>query len=97
MSLMLCSCNVIKNLLYLTPSVIFCSLLDDEKEVDESEKPYRRLDSQGRKHSPHWYGRRIAKFGQAGKVQHQSLSALHLLTRAILIIHIIITQILIGT
>lgn len=51
------------------------SLLDDEKEVDESEKPYRRLDSQGRKHSPHWYGRRIAKFGQAGKV-HEAIRVL---------------------
>ena len=42
--------------------------LDDEGEVDETERPYVRLDSVGRKHSPDYYGRRIAKLGRQGKV-----------------------------
>ena len=46
-----------------------------DKSDDETEKfiplsPYRR------KHNPHWYGRRIAKFGRAGKVVSQFFSTL---------------------
>ena len=38
-----------------------------DKSGDETEK-FIPLSAFGRKHNPHWYGRRIAKFGRAGKV-----------------------------
>jgi len=50
--------------------VLFFVSAAGDKSDDETEKfiplsPYRR------KHNPHWYGRRIAKFGRAGKVVSQ--------------------------
>ncbi|ESO10019.1 hypothetical protein HELRODRAFT_109396 [Helobdella robusta] len=41
---------------------------DDEDESDESEFPYRRLDSKFRKHEPDWYGKKIEKLGKEGMV-----------------------------
>lgn len=44
------------------------SFADDEGEVDESEKPYRRLSDVGRKHTPNHYGRKIEKLSKQGRI-----------------------------
>jgi len=48
---------------------IFCFIISvaGDKTDDGTEK-FIPLYSLRRKHQPHWYGRRIAKFGRAGKV-----------------------------